>query len=116
MSHNESRYWMDPAERDARAEEHRDEFLAVPELAALTPSRRGFLKAAGFTFAGAWAAGCQRAPVERAIPYLIKPDEITPGRAYFYASTCGGCQAACGLLVKSRDGRPVKLEGNPDHP
>jgi Fe-S-cluster-containing dehydrogenase component len=78
--------------------------------------RRSFLKAAGFSFAGAWAAGCQRAPIERAIPYLIKPDEMTPGRSYFYASTCAGCSAGCGLLVKTRDGRPVKLEGNPDHP
>jgi molybdopterin-containing oxidoreductase family iron-sulfur binding subunit len=51
----------------------------------------------------------------RSIPYLIQPEEITPGRALFYTSTCGGCNAGCGLLVKNRDGRPIKLEGNPDH-
>ena len=39
-----------------------------------------------------------------------------PGRPWLYASTCGACEARCGLLVTTRDGRPVKLEGNPDHP
>lgn len=77
--------------------------------------RRGFLIAAGFTF-GAALTGCSRAPVENVIPYNMKPDGITVGKAYHYASTCGACPAACGLLVKCRDGRPVKLEGNPDHP
>jgi MoCo/4Fe-4S cofactor protein with predicted Tat translocation signal len=80
-------------------------------------SRRSFLKAAGFTAAvAAVGVGCSRAPVEKAIPYLIQPEEIVPGVSYFYASTCGGCAAGCGVLVKNRDGRPVKLEGNPDHP
>src|SRR5260370_174752 len=50
------------------------------------------------------------------VPYLVAPEEITPGRSYSYASTCGGCSAGCGLLVKNRDGRPIKLEGNPEHP
>ena len=77
--------------------------------------RRDFLIAAGFTF-GAAMTGCSRAPVENAIPYSVAPDEITPGRAYHYTSTCGACPAGCGLLVKCRDGRPIKLEGNPDHP
>jgi molybdopterin-containing oxidoreductase family iron-sulfur binding subunit len=76
--------------------------------------RRGFLKAAGFSLAG--LAGCARAPVERAIPLLVQPEEVVPGRALWYASTCGGCTAGCGLLVKCRDGRPIKLEGNPRDP
>ena len=80
------------------------------------PSRRDFLKLAGFAFAGTALAGCQRAPVQYAVPYLVAPEEITPGRSYDYASTCGGCSAGCGLLVKNRDGRPIKLEGNPEHP
>jgi MoCo/4Fe-4S cofactor protein with predicted Tat translocation signal len=80
-------------------------------------SRRSFLKAAGFTAAAAaMTAGCSRAPVEKAIPYLVQPEEIIPGVSYFYASTCGGCAAGCGVLVKTREGRPVKLEGNPQHP
>ena len=80
-------------------------------------SRRSFLKAAGFTAAVAAAgAGCAHAPVEKAIPYLIQPEDIVPGLAYFYATTCGACPAACGMLTKNREGRPVKLEGNPEHP
>lgn len=78
--------------------------------------RRTFLKLAGFTFAGTVIAGCQRGPVEKAIPFLIKPEEITPGVATWYASTCAGCQAGCGMTAKNREGRPIKLEGNPDHP
>ncbi|MBI3682662.1 MAG: 4Fe-4S dicluster domain-containing protein [Acidobacteria bacterium] len=91
-----------------------DEFpeLVEPEISP----RRSFLRAAGFTFAGGLLAGCSRAPVERAIPFLEKPEAITPGRAYFYASACAGCTAGCGILAKVRDGRPVKLEGNPEHP
>jgi len=76
-------------------------------------SRRGFLKAAGFAFAGAGLAGCSRAPVEKALPYVQQPEGVVAGRAQYYASTCGACPAGCGLLVKVRDGRPIKLEGNP---
>jgi Fe-S-cluster-containing dehydrogenase component len=88
----------------------------VPDGAPSALSRRDFLRLAGFSFAGAALAGCQRAPVEYAIPYLLAPEEIIPGRSYHYASTCGGCSAGCGLLVTNRDGRPIKLEGNPEHP
>jgi molybdopterin-containing oxidoreductase family iron-sulfur binding subunit len=77
-------------------------------------SRRGFLKAAGFAFAGAALTGCARAPVEKAMPYVMQPEDMVAGRPQYYASTCGGCTAGCGLLVKVRDGRPIKLEGNPD--
>jgi Fe-S-cluster-containing dehydrogenase component len=78
--------------------------------------RRSFLRLAGFTFAGVALAGCEQTRIEKAIPYLIKPEEITPGKSYWYASTCQGCAAGCGILVKNRDGRPIKIEGNPDHP
>ncbi|MBI5473956.1 MAG: 4Fe-4S dicluster domain-containing protein [Ignavibacteriae bacterium] len=78
--------------------------------------RRSFLKLAGFSFAGIAIAGCNQAKVEKAIPFLIQPEEITPGLAYWYATTCSGCNAHCGMLVKSRDGRPIKVEGNPAHP
>jgi molybdopterin-containing oxidoreductase family iron-sulfur binding subunit len=86
------------------------------ETSAGCPSRRDFLKAAGFTFAGALASGCQRAPVQEAIPPLSQPEESFAGRASYYASTCGACPAGCGMLVKTVDGRPIKLEGNPEHP
>jgi molybdopterin-containing oxidoreductase family iron-sulfur binding subunit len=79
-------------------------------------TRRDFLKVAGFAFAGALVSGCQRAPVIESIPPLVQTDELVSGRSVDYASTCGACPAGCGMLVKSRDGRPIKLEGAPDHP
>jgi len=80
------------------------------------PSRRDFLTMAGFALAGAGLAGCQRAPIQHAVPYLVQPEGIVAGLSYQYASVCGGCNAGCGVLVNNRDGRPIKLEGNPDHP
>ena len=79
------------------------------------PSRREFLKllGAGAAFA---AAGCARKPVEKVLPYVHAPEEGVPGEAVFYASTCGECAAGCGIVAKTREGRPIKLEGNPDHP
>jgi len=78
--------------------------------------RREFLQLAGFALGAAALTGCSRGLEHRAIPYLIRPEEITPGRSYWYASVCGACPAACGILTKNRDGRPIKLEGNPQHP
>jgi molybdopterin-containing oxidoreductase family iron-sulfur binding subunit len=91
-------------------------FSDPPEAVGGGHSRRDFLKAAGFTFAGALLSGCQRAPEQEAIPLLVQTEPVVPGRSSEYASTCGACSAGCGLLVKTRDGRPTKLEGNPDHP
>jgi molybdopterin-containing oxidoreductase family iron-sulfur binding subunit len=79
-------------------------------------SRRTFLKLAGFAFGSAAVAGCQRPVEQQAIPYLTAPEGIVPGRTNQYAAICGGCSSGCGLLVQNRDGRPIKLEGNPDHP
>jgi molybdopterin-containing oxidoreductase family iron-sulfur binding subunit len=109
------RYWKSWEERHAGALPA-DEFPERLDLPVIQFNRRDFLRAAGFTLAGAALAGCTRAPVEKAIPYLVQPEEIVPGRSYFYASTCAGCSAGCGLLGKVRDGRPIKLEGNPEHP
>ena len=79
-------------------------------------SRRAFLKLAGFAFTGAIAGGCERAPVQNALPMPVQAEDVIPGRSLLYASTCGGCNAGCGVLVKVRDGRPIKIEGNPNHP
>jgi molybdopterin-containing oxidoreductase family iron-sulfur binding subunit len=88
--------------------------LALPVLEA-GPSRRDFLKAAGFTVAGVLFSGCQRAPEQEAIPPLGQSEDIVAGRASYYASTCDACRGGCGMLVKTYDGRPIKLEGNPEH-
>jgi len=78
-------------------------------------SRRTFMTAMGLTVAGLSLAGC-KVPEQKIIPYLKQPPELTPGVANWYASTCTGCKSGCGTLVKVRDGRPIKLEGNPEHP
>jgi molybdopterin-containing oxidoreductase family iron-sulfur binding subunit len=79
-------------------------------------SRRTFLKMAGFAFAGAAASGCQRAAVHNGVPPITEPEGIVPGRAVTYATICDACPAGCGTLAKTRDGRPIKLEGDPNHP
>ncbi len=50
------------------------------------------------------------------VPYNKRPEEIFSGVANYYASTCNGCEQACGILIKTREGRPIKVDGNPDHP
>ena len=78
--------------------------------------RRDFLKVLGVGGAGAAVAGCSTDEVERLIPYVTPPEEITPGVATWYASTCGECSSGCGIRVRTREGRAVMIEGNPDHP
>jgi molybdopterin-containing oxidoreductase family iron-sulfur binding subunit len=78
---------------------------------ASTATRRDFLAMMGFGLAAAGAAGC-RGPVQHAIPLLAGADDIIPGVANHYATTCRGCASSCSLLVKQRDGRPIKIEGN----
>ena len=60
-------------------------------------------------------AGC-RAPVQHAVPLPSASTEMVPGVPNLYATTCGGCGASCGLVVKQRDGRPIKIEGNEASP
>jgi MoCo/4Fe-4S cofactor protein with predicted Tat translocation signal len=79
---------------------------------ATSATRRDFLKLWGFGLTtAALVSACER-PVQKAIPYLIKPEEITPGVANHYATTFFDGEEFCSLLVKSRDGRPIKIEGN----
>ena len=78
--------------------------------------RRDFLKLAGFSLGAVSLGACERGPIEKAIPYLVQPDGITPGEPTYYTTVCGACPAGCGMLAKTLDGRPIKLEGNPDHP
>ena len=78
--------------------------------------RRDFLKVVGVSSAGATVAGCSTAEVEKLLPYVTHPEDITPGVATWYATACGGCDAGCGMWVRTREGRAVKVEGNPNHP
>jgi len=74
-------------------------------------NRRDFLKLLGFGIGAATLASCE-IPVKKAIPYVIKPDTIVPGIANYYASTFVNGGDYCSILVKTREGRPIKIEGN----
>jgi MoCo/4Fe-4S cofactor protein with predicted Tat translocation signal len=86
-----------------------EEILSGGGLSSKTP-RRDFLKALGFGVGAVTLAACQKVPVHKSIPYLIKPEEVTPGVANYYSSTYDGSA----ILVKTREGRPIKVEGNPN--
>ena len=77
--------------------------------------RRRFLQVAGVAGAGL-AAGCGNDTGDHLLPYLVPSDDLIPGIPTFYASTCRECPAGCGILVKAREGRAIKVEGNPQHP
>jgi len=74
-------------------------------------SRRDFLKFVGFSVTAASLASCET-PVNKAIPYVVKPEEITPGVANWYASTYYDGRDYAAILVKTREGRPIKVAGN----
>ncbi len=84
---------------------------AVAQKAAGS-SRRDFLKTFGFSVAAAAVVASCKRPVDKAIPYLVKPEEVTPGVANYYASSYFEGNEYCSVLVKVRDGRPIKIEGN----
>jgi len=87
------------------------QFLADEKLQEANTGRRDFLKFMGFGLAAATLAACET-PVVKSIPYVVKPEEVTPGVANFYASTYYDGQDYGNLLVKSREGRPVFIKGN----
>jgi len=80
----------------------------------LNSNRRDFLKYFGFSVTAVTLAACYKTKVRHAVPYLVKPEDVTPGVANYYRSTCGGCSVGCGIEVKVREGRPIKVDGNPE--
>ncbi len=103
--------------QEASKNEFQEELLPLAELDGKgildTPTeRRDFLKYLGFsTAAAALAASCEM-PVKKSVPYLNKPDSVVPGVANLYASTYINGGDAISVVVKQRDGRPIKIEGN----
>ncbi len=75
-------------------------------------NRRDFLKISGFSLTAATLAASCEAPVNKAIPFLIKPEEVISGVANYYASSFIDGSDYCSILVKTREGRPIKIEGN----
>jgi Fe-S-cluster-containing dehydrogenase component/anaerobic selenocysteine-containing dehydrogenase len=77
--------------------------------------RKTFLQLMGASSA-MLTLNCLQKPVEKIVPFVKSPDYLKPGQATYYSSTCSGCSAGCGVLVKTKDARPLKLEGNPTNP
>ncbi len=122
---NNKRYWKGEEELTQNpqflADQKREFGDALPldetlsdENFELNSNRRDFLKFFGFSVTAVALASCYKTNVRYAVPYLVKPEDVTPGEANYYRSTCGACAANCGIEVKVREGRPIKLDGSPD--
>ena len=119
---SEKKYWKGleelentPAFQASTADEFRNALpfsdLNGSLLDATTP-RRDFLKYLGFSTAAAMLAASCEMPVRNVVPYAIKPEDIVPGIPNYYASTFVDGGDYCPIVVKTRDGRPIKIEGN----
>jgi molybdopterin-containing oxidoreductase family iron-sulfur binding subunit len=113
-------YWRSLEELAADPE---FEELLYREFPRLAPSewdegvdRRDFLKLMAASLALAGISGCGRTPEQHIVPYVKQPDGLIPGKPQFYATVMPFGADAIGLLVESHEGRPTKIEGNPDHP
>jgi molybdopterin-containing oxidoreductase family iron-sulfur binding subunit len=91
-----------------------DEFLGDKNsLASTTTNRRDFLKYVGFSTAAASLAACE-GPVKHSIPYVVQPERIIPGVSNYYATTIADGFDFASILIKTREGRPIKVENNGD--
>jgi molybdopterin-containing oxidoreductase family iron-sulfur binding subunit len=81
-----------------------------------TEGRRNFLKLMGASLALAGLTACTRQPTEHIMPYVRQPEDLIPGRPLFYATATTLNGVAQGVLAESHEGRPTKIEGNPEHP
>jgi molybdopterin-containing oxidoreductase family iron-sulfur binding subunit len=112
-------YWRtldELADDPAFRERLYNEFPSQVEAITDPLERRTFLKLMGASLGLAGVTACTHQPVETIVPYVRQPEEIVPGKPLYYATamTLGG--VGTGLLVESHEGRPTKIEGNPDHP
>jgi len=120
----EQRYWKslrDLYNENGVSELKADEFMkGVTDDFTLEEmpdhSRRKFMALLSASAAFAAAACTNYRDKGEVVPYVKKPEEVVVGNPVYYASTCSGCGQSCGILVKTREGRPVKIDGNPDHP
>jgi Fe-S-cluster-containing dehydrogenase component/anaerobic selenocysteine-containing dehydrogenase len=114
----EKKYWQSIEETRADyqppSEEKESSMIEIlaNEANEKSSSRRDFLKWCGISFFSATVISACENPVKKAIPYLHQPETLTPGKASWYASSFVDGNQFCSVLVKSRDGRPIKIEGN----
>lgn len=118
MKNNKKQYWkgLEELTKNPEFEKYADkefaEYLPInDENEGEGTNRRDFLKMMGFGIAAASLAACE-APVRKAIPYLNKPVDVDPGVPNYYASTYLNGSDFCSIVVKTREGRPIKIEGN----
>ncbi|MCB9029962.1 MAG: molybdopterin-dependent oxidoreductase [Deltaproteobacteria bacterium] len=89
--------------------------VTIMEEKKHTLSRRTFLKIVGQTSV-VGAVGCGNSSAQKVLPLVKGSEDTIPGKSVWFNTTCTECDAACGIQVKTRDGRAIKIEGNPDHP
>ena len=90
-----------------------EEFLSDDKLSETSTARRDFLKFLGFSVAAATLAACE-APVTKVVPYVNKPEDVTPGMPTWYTSTYYDGNSYASILVKTREARPIFIKGNKD--
>jgi MoCo/4Fe-4S cofactor protein with predicted Tat translocation signal len=113
------RYWRsldELAETPAFLEFLHREFPEQASVFEDPKGRREFLTLMGASLALAGLTACTKQPPERILPYVRQPEGLTLGRPLFYATAAAHDGYARGILVESHEGRPTKIEGNPDHP
>jgi MoCo/4Fe-4S cofactor protein with predicted Tat translocation signal len=114
------KFWMSVDQKENPAEFSKSipgEFVSSPIREGFEKDgldRRDFMKIMGASALMASMAGCTRRPVQKIVPYVNNPEEIIPGQPNFYASA--DMKTGYGLIVKTREGRPIKVDGNSDHP
>lgn len=125
---SEKTYWkniaqLDPSDQTVQKLEHNEFVSKLPEdflsdeksLEESSTSRRDFLKYIGFSTAAATLAACE-GPVIKSVPYVVQPEQIRPGVANYYATTIADGFDFGSILIKTREGRPIKVENNPEAP
>jgi MoCo/4Fe-4S cofactor protein with predicted Tat translocation signal len=100
------------------AQQHLEFPKDASELSMTDMSRRSFLGLLGasMALAGATLSGCIRKPIQKILPYTKRPEDLIPGKPKYFATSAKFGSGVQGLLVESHEGRPTKIEGNPQHP
>lgn len=111
------KYWLSLQDQQADPsikQKIQQEFVSAPPLISeLQPSRREFLQILGAGLA-LTSTSCIRRPIEKLVPYVNRPPDIIPGEANYYASSYYDSGEGFSTLIKTREGRPIKIEGNPE--
>ncbi|UII24143.1 TAT-variant-translocated molybdopterin oxidoreductase [Fulvivirga ligni] len=116
MSDNKKTYWKGIEQLSNNPEIVKNSEREFPEVLPTDgeeggSNRRDFLKMMGFGIAAVSLAACE-APIRNAIPYVNKPVDVDPGVPNYYATTYANGGDVCSIVVKTREGRPIKIEGN----